>query len=83
MSERWGREVETEDEPNNKTNHITSVATLAMSATFASRTWIIDTGAAQHRVGRSYLSKDELQSIYTVTPVSLTTANDIVKTSSR
>eukprot|EP00971_Amphidinium_carterae_P031741 625205-Amphidinium_carterae.1 len=54
-----------------------------MSATSASRTWIIDTGAAQHLVGRSYLSIDELQSNYTVTPVSLTTANDIVKTSSR
>eukprot|EP00971_Amphidinium_carterae_P187675 3724724-Amphidinium_carterae.1 len=59
------------------------VATLAMSATNASRTWIIDTGAAQHLVGKSYLSTDEMQSIYTVTPVSLTTANDIVRTSSR
>eukprot|EP00971_Amphidinium_carterae_P172770 3425028-Amphidinium_carterae.1 len=48
-SEQWGREAEAE--PNNKTNHITSVATLAMSATYASRTWIIDTGAAQHLVG--------------------------------
>eukprot|EP00971_Amphidinium_carterae_P031781 626024-Amphidinium_carterae.1 len=29
MSEQWRREAETVDEPNNKTNHITSVATLA------------------------------------------------------
>eukprot|EP00971_Amphidinium_carterae_P266054 5277417-Amphidinium_carterae.1 len=31
----------------------------------------------------SYLSRDEIQSIYTVTPVSLTTADDIIRTSSR
>eukprot|EP00971_Amphidinium_carterae_P317249 6307104-Amphidinium_carterae.1 len=56
---------------------------MAMPATSASRTWIIDTGAAQHLDGRSYLSRDQIQSIYTVTPVSQTTANDIVRTSSR
>eukprot|EP00971_Amphidinium_carterae_P214132 4249691-Amphidinium_carterae.1 len=56
------------------------VATLAMPATSAVRTWIIDTGAAQHLIGKSYLSKDEIQSIYTAAPVSLTTAIDVVKT---
>eukprot|EP00971_Amphidinium_carterae_P180136 3572877-Amphidinium_carterae.1 len=76
-SDQWGRNAEAD------LDNIMGVATLAMSATTASRTWIIDTGAAQHLVGRSYLSRDEMQSIYTVTPVSLTTANDIVKTSSR
>eukprot|EP00971_Amphidinium_carterae_P142732 2827376-Amphidinium_carterae.1 len=76
-SNQWGRDAEADFE------NMMGVATLAMSATNASRTWIIDTGAAQHLVGKAYLSTDEMQSIYTVTPVSLTTANDIVKTSSR
>eukprot|EP00971_Amphidinium_carterae_P241267 4790646-Amphidinium_carterae.3 len=76
-SEQWGGEAEADDGMR------MGVATLAMPATSASRTWIIDTEAAQHLIGKSYLSRDEIQSIYTFAPVSLTTANDVVRTSSR
>eukprot|EP00971_Amphidinium_carterae_P263246 5223059-Amphidinium_carterae.2 len=73
-SDQWEWDAEADGE------NVMGVATIAMPATSASRTWIIDTGTAQHLVGKSYLSRDEMQSIYTVTPVSLTTANDIVRT---
>eukprot|EP00971_Amphidinium_carterae_P251975 5002947-Amphidinium_carterae.2 len=88
-SDQWGGEAKAEggmimgSVADSAVDQTYMVATLAMPATSAVRTWIIDTGEAQHLIGKSYLSKDEIQSIYTVAPVSLTTANDVVRTSSR
>eukprot|EP00971_Amphidinium_carterae_P341908 6480976-Amphidinium_carterae.5 len=87
-SDQWGLGAEAEDGmimgsvAHSAVDQAYMGATLAMPATSAVRNWILDIGAAQHLIGKSYLTKDEIQSICTVAPVSLTTANDVVRTSS-
>eukprot|EP00971_Amphidinium_carterae_P129319 2561454-Amphidinium_carterae.1 len=56
-SEQWGGEAEADG------GLIMGVATLAMPATSAVRTWIIDTGSAQHLIGKFYLSRDGRNSV--------------------
>eukprot|EP00971_Amphidinium_carterae_P266969 5295298-Amphidinium_carterae.1 len=47
------------------------------------RTWIVDTGVAQHLVGRWHLTSEEVDTAHDITPVRLSTANGVIRAPQR